>query len=432
MKTYSGNSDRVHVTGTNEDYILCPSCTADESTVYAGASGKKWRKFIPSGGGAGTGDVTSNTILSVENELPLFTGTTGKVIKRATGSGYVKTASGVTSFVALINAGTDLTGTLPDGILSANVPLKNTTNTYTGTLDDFQGYRTTAPRVLIGPTIALQPVSVSRTIIGSNLKWDGTNIRYLQTGFGGYAEFVNGALNIYGVASGSSGAIASPTTLMELPLATAPRFENMGGTGTEVVTANATGVFGRSTLLTTANVGTQIKDSLDRNATYLRNPVTVTHDTLVKRFNDSTIIIAGIRFVAGSGISIAKVNSGDTLYQYTITNTGGGGGYTPGLAKQVPNANYTIDLVTDDFISLPEPTTARTLTLPAASTAPGKIIRIYNRSDFISDWILSGSYIQDGSTATTEDFVNSALKLGTTTWVSMEISSGVYKWQEIK
>jgi hypothetical protein len=254
----------------------------------------------------------------------------------------------------------------------------------------------------------------------------------LQTGFGGYAEFVNGALNIYGVASGSSGAIATPTTLMELPLATAPRFENMGGTGTEVVTANATGVFGRSALLTTANVGSQIKDSLDRNTTYLRNPVTATHDTLVKRFNDSTIIIAGIRFVAGTGISIAKVNSGDTLYQYTITNTGGGGGYTPGLAKQVPNANYTIDLVADDFISLPEPTTARTLTLPAASTAPGKIIRIYNRSDFISDWILSGSYIQDGSTATTEDFVNSALKLGTTTWVSMEISSGVYKWQEIK
>jgi hypothetical protein len=200
MKTYSGNSDRVHVIATNEDYIRCDGnptpCTADESTVYAGASGKKWRKFIPSGGGAGTGDVTSNTILSVENELPLFTGTTGKVIKRATGSGYVKTASGVTSFVALINAGTDLTGTLPDGILSANVPLKNASNAYTGTLDDFQGYRTTAPRVLIGPTIAMQPVSVSRTIIGSNLKWDGTNIRYLQTGFGGYAEFVNGALNI--------------------------------------------------------------------------------------------------------------------------------------------------------------------------------------------------------------------------------------------
>lgn len=43
MKTYFGNANRIHVTGTNEDYVSCPTCTADEITIYAGAGGRKWK-----------------------------------------------------------------------------------------------------------------------------------------------------------------------------------------------------------------------------------------------------------------------------------------------------------------------------------------------------------------------------------------------------
>jgi hypothetical protein len=50
---------------------------------------------IPPSGGTGTGDVTSTATTSVENELALFTGTTGKIIKRATGTGLVKITAGV-------------------------------------------------------------------------------------------------------------------------------------------------------------------------------------------------------------------------------------------------------------------------------------------------------------------------------------------------
>lgn len=48
----------------------------------------------------GTGDVTSDTSVSVDNEMVLFSSTTGKVIKRATGTGLVKLTSGVQSFAA--------------------------------------------------------------------------------------------------------------------------------------------------------------------------------------------------------------------------------------------------------------------------------------------------------------------------------------------
>lgn len=52
-----------------------------------------------SGGGSGSGDVSSNTSSSVNNEMVLFSGTGGKTIKRATDTGIVKLTSGVQSTV---------------------------------------------------------------------------------------------------------------------------------------------------------------------------------------------------------------------------------------------------------------------------------------------------------------------------------------------
>jgi hypothetical protein len=47
--------------------------------------------------GTGAGDVTSNTATSVDNEIAVMSGTTGKVIKRAVGSGIAKITNGVLS-----------------------------------------------------------------------------------------------------------------------------------------------------------------------------------------------------------------------------------------------------------------------------------------------------------------------------------------------
>jgi hypothetical protein len=54
--------------------------------------------------GAGTGDVTSDTATSVDGEIALFKGTTGKEIKRFNGTGILKATSGV---IGAASAGTD-------------------------------------------------------------------------------------------------------------------------------------------------------------------------------------------------------------------------------------------------------------------------------------------------------------------------------------
>ncbi len=61
---------------------------------------------------SGSGDVSSNTATSVDSEIALFNSTTGKSIKRATGTGFGKLTSGVLSTVA-IGTGVDTWITTP-------------------------------------------------------------------------------------------------------------------------------------------------------------------------------------------------------------------------------------------------------------------------------------------------------------------------------
>jgi hypothetical protein len=61
-------------------------------------------------GGGGTGDVTSVAVISVDSEVALFSGVTGKAIKRATGSGVAILTSGVLSTVAALTAANGGTG----------------------------------------------------------------------------------------------------------------------------------------------------------------------------------------------------------------------------------------------------------------------------------------------------------------------------------
>jgi len=74
------------------------------------SNGSTWVAAAPTGGG-GAGDVTTNTTSSVDSELVLFSGTTGKELKRATGTGWAYVTAGVLSVESTIaqSAVTNLT-----------------------------------------------------------------------------------------------------------------------------------------------------------------------------------------------------------------------------------------------------------------------------------------------------------------------------------
>ncbi len=80
-----------------------------QGQIYFNTADKKLKQYdgsawIEYGSGEGTGDVSSNTTTSVDGEVALFSGTTGKVIKRASGSGIAKITSGV---LGTATSGTD-------------------------------------------------------------------------------------------------------------------------------------------------------------------------------------------------------------------------------------------------------------------------------------------------------------------------------------
>lgn len=88
---------RSWVTTANPSAIRYPRVNANNTVSYLTAA-----EFLTDiGGGTGGGDFSSNTSTSVADEFILFSNTTGKTGKRATGTGLARAASGVASFSEL-------------------------------------------------------------------------------------------------------------------------------------------------------------------------------------------------------------------------------------------------------------------------------------------------------------------------------------------
>lgn len=90
------------VTGNGTKFATSTGSLVSGHCVQIDASGN----YVDSGsacggGGGGSGDASTNTNVSVNGELVLFSGTSGKLLQRATGTGYVKATSGVMSVVSL-------------------------------------------------------------------------------------------------------------------------------------------------------------------------------------------------------------------------------------------------------------------------------------------------------------------------------------------
>lgn len=87
-------------------------------------------------GSGGGGDVSSNTATSVDGEVALFSGTGGKTIKRATGTGLAKLTSGV---LGVATAGTDYASAgaiTSSGLTMATARLLGRTTASTGAVEE--------------------------------------------------------------------------------------------------------------------------------------------------------------------------------------------------------------------------------------------------------------------------------------------------------
>ncbi|MDQ5982953.1 MAG: hypothetical protein QG549_951, partial [Patescibacteria group bacterium] len=97
----------------------------------------------------GSGDASTNTATSVDSEVALFSSTTGKLLKRATGSGIAKLTSGVLSTV-----------TAPSGAIVGDTDTQTLSNKTFGTTPLYSTYNTATG-------LATNAFSIAKTIVGS-------------------------------------------------------------------------------------------------------------------------------------------------------------------------------------------------------------------------------------------------------------------------
>lgn len=103
-------------------FTIAVNVTADGT----GGKGAAWVSHSPS---TGTGDVVGPAE-AVDSEVALFNSTTGKLLKRASGTGRPKLTSGVLSLAA-VDLASEVTGTLP----STNLPTAAKTRAITFAID---------------------------------------------------------------------------------------------------------------------------------------------------------------------------------------------------------------------------------------------------------------------------------------------------------
>lgn len=156
----NGLYDLTQVGTGGTPYILTRSTDSDTASELANATclvdggttqaGQQWTNSVSSGITVGTtalvfvqsnkntGDASTNTSTSVVSEVALFSDTAGKILKRATGTGYAKLTSGVLSADTAATVRSDLQGT---GLVSGeagyrHVPQNSKSAAYTTVASD--------------------------------------------------------------------------------------------------------------------------------------------------------------------------------------------------------------------------------------------------------------------------------------------------------
>ncbi len=281
-------------------------------------------------GSGGGGDVSSNTATSVDSEVALFSGTGGKTIKRATGTGVPILTSGVLSTSAV--TGTEL-GYL-SGVTSAIQTQLNAkgagtvTSVTSANADATVATTTTTPVITI---VSAPKLTTARTIAG--VSFDGTaNISLNNNAITNGAGYTTNTGTVTSAsvvsANGFAGTVATATTTPAITL-----------------TTSVTGVLkGNGTAISAAIAGTDYQAPITLTTTGTSGAATLISNTLnIPQYSGGGGTPGGSTTQVQYNNAGAFAGSADFTYASSIINLGASSSATGKVVLyNTLGGNYTI------------------------------------------------------------------------------------------
>jgi hypothetical protein len=176
LKGYQQTANRLHVFATNEDYILCPSCVVNGTTVLQGYAFRKWKLHnLPKVDSIAKNTTGDSTIFWISGRRHAVLDSVGHY-----------TDSMARHAFSLTTIGTSGASTYDPVTGIANVPNYTFTETYLGTVTSVNASISGALGVTGGP------VTSSGTLV---FAWQGTTSQYVR-GDGSLATFPSSSVYV--------------------------------------------------------------------------------------------------------------------------------------------------------------------------------------------------------------------------------------------